>query len=125
MSELEQEVKAVEAKAEAVVSEVKAEVVKVDEEVKTEVIKVAEEVKAEVKRVAQKLTQELTAEEKLSIRDIEVPYLKAQMEINRLAQTTQKAQEDFTRLVKGLAQKYVLNEAEWLFDNVGMLFKKK
>jgi len=106
---------------ETVVKSVETEVVKVAEEVKAEVVKVAEEAKAEVK----KLTQELTAEEKLAIREIENAYLKAQMEINRLSTITQKAQKDFTAEVEALTKKYVINPAEWLFDNVALLFRKK
>ena len=98
-------------------TEVKAEVVKVAEEVKAEVVKVAEEVK--------KITQELSAEEKLAIREIENGYLKAQIEINRLTQITQKAQKDFESTVKALTTKYVIDPADWLFDNVALIFKRK
>src|SRR5271157_896634 len=89
--------------------------------IETEVVKVAEEVKAEVMKV----TQELSAEEKLAIREIENGYLKAQIEINRLSQITQKAQKDFENTVKSLTAKYVIDPAEWLFDNVELIFRKK
>ena len=103
------------------VKAVEAEVTKVAEEVKTEVVKVAEEAKAEVK----KLTQELTAEEKLAIREIEVAYLKAQGQIQSLAQITTKAQADFTKTVEDLTKKYALDPALYVFDNVKLLFVKK
>ena len=90
-------------------------------EVKQEAIKVVEEVKAEAK----KLTQELSAEEKLAIREIENSYLKAQIEINRLAQITKDAQQKFTSNVEALTKKYVLSPAEYVFDNVELLFRKK
>ena len=115
--ELENEIKAVEQKAEAVVAEVKTEVVKVAEEVKAEVVKVEGEVK--------KLTQELTADEKLVIREIENAYLKAQIEINRLSQITKEAQQKFTTTVEGLAKNYVLNPVEWAFDNIELIWKKR
>ena len=115
--ELENEIKAVEQKAEAVVAEVKTEVVKVAEEVKAEVVKVEGEVK--------KLTQELTADEKLAIREIENAYLKAQIEINRLSQITKEAQQKFTTTVEGIAKKYVLNPVEWAFDNIELIWKKR
>lgn len=111
MSEtLTEEVKAVEAKVEAVASEVK-----------TEAVKVVEQVKAE----ATKLSQEITAEEKLAIRDIENTYLKAQIEINRLSQITQNAQKNFTNTVEGLTKKYVVDPAVWVFDNAELIFRKK
>ena len=107
---IETEVKAVEA-------EVKAEVVKVEAEVKAEI--------AKVEKAVEKVLQELTAEEKLAIREIENAYLKAQMEIQRLSQITQKAQKDFTDTVEKLTKKYVVDSATWLFDNVELVFKKK
>jgi type IV secretory pathway VirB4 component len=91
------------------------------EEVKQEVVKVAEEVKAEVV----KAVQELSAEEKLGIREIENEYLKAQIEINRLSQITQKAQKSFTDTVESLTKKYAVDPANWLFDNVSLTFKRK
>ena len=118
---LETEVKAAETKVEAVASEVKTEVVKVAEEIKTEVVKLAGEAKAEAK----KLTQEITAEEKLAIRELENKYLKAQIEINRLSQITQNAQREFTTTVETMTRKYVVDPAEWLFDNAELIFKRK
>lgn len=119
--ELANEVKAVEAEAEKVVSEVKTEVVKVAEEVKTEAAKLVGDAKVEVK----KLTQEITAEEKLAIREIENKYLKAQIEISRLSQITQQAQREFTSSVENLTKKYVVDPLEWFFDNAELIFKKK
>jgi hypothetical protein len=91
------------------------------EAVKQEVVKVAEEVKAEVVKAA----QDINAEEKLVIREIENEYLKAQIEINRLSQITQNAQKNFTSTVEGLAKKYAMAPAEWVFDNVSLTFKRK
>lgn len=119
--ELANEVKAVEAEAEKVVSEVKTEVVKVVDEVKTEATKLVDDAKAEVK----KLTQDITAEEKLAIREIENKYLKAQIEITRLSQITTQAQRDFTSKVESLTKKYLISPTEWLFDNAELIFKKK
>jgi hypothetical protein len=118
---LENEVKEIEQKAEAVVAEVKTEAAKVEGEVVAEAKKIEGAVVAEVK----KLTQELSADEKLAIREIENQYLKAQIEINRLSQITKEAQQKFTTIVEGLAKKYVLNPAEWVFDNVELIWKKR
>jgi copper chaperone CopZ len=103
------------------VKAVEAEVTKVEGVVFAEAKKVVEEVKAEVK----KLTQALTAEEKLAIREIEVAYLKAQGQIQSLAQITTKAQADFTKTVEDLTKKYALDPALYVFDNVKLLFVKK
>ncbi len=89
--------------------------------VEAEVVKVAKEAVAEVK----KLTQEITAEEKLAIREIELEYLKAQMEIQRLSQTTQGAQKKFTDIVENLVKKYGVTPAEWVFDNLKLVFTRK
>ena len=110
------------------VKAVEAEVVKVEGEVKTEVVKVAEEVKAEVVKVegeVKKLTQELSADEKLAIREVENAYLKAQIEINRLSTITKEAQQKFTSIVEGLAKKYVLEPSVWAFDNIELIWKKR
>jgi len=100
-----------------VVNEVVAEVKKIEGEVVAEAVK--------VEKAVEKVLQELTAEEKLAIREIENSYLKASMEIQRLSQTTQKAQVDFTATVEHLTKKYLINPAEMLFDNVELVFKKK
>jgi len=102
---------------EKVVEEVKAEVVKVETEVKAEVV--------EVEKAVEKVIQELTADEKLAIREIENAYLKAQIEVNRLSTITQKAQKDFTETVEKLTKKYVVDPATWIFDNVELVFKKR
>lgn len=107
------EAKKIEAKVEAVAGEVKA-----------EVVKVAEEVKAAVIKVVDKVTQEISSEEKLAIRDVENEYLKAQLQIQTLSQTTQRAQAKFTSIVEGLTKKYVVDPASWVFDNVELKFKK-
>ena len=63
--------------------------------VEGEVVAEAKKVEAAVEKVVEKVTQELSAEEKLAIREIENSYLKAQIEINRLSGITQKAQSRF------------------------------
>jgi len=95
------------------------------EEVKQEVAKVVDEAKAEMVKVYEKVSQELSAEEKLGIREIENAYLKAQIEITRLTQITTKAQADFTKTVEDLTKKYVVDPASWIFDNVALQFRKK
>lgn len=98
------------------------------EAVATEVKAVEEKVEAVVEKVeavAEKVLQELSAEEKLAIREIEVNFLKAQAEIQRLTQITQKAQTDFTAIVETLTKKYAINPAAWVFDNVTLVFRKR
>ena len=106
---------------ENVVAAVEAEVKKVEGEVVAE----AKKVEAAVEKVVEKVTQELSAEEKLAIREIENSYLKAQIEINRLSGITQKAQKDFTDKVEVLTKKYVIDPALYIFDNVELVFRKK
>jgi hypothetical protein len=93
--------------------------------VEAEVVKVVEGVAAAVKPEVKKLVQELTAEEKLAIREIENEYLKAQMEIQRISQITQGAQKKFTDTVESLVKKYGVTPAEWVFDNVKLIFTRK
>ncbi len=109
-------------------SSVSNEVVAVEQAVVDEAKAVKQAVVEEVKKVevaVERTVQELQVEERLVIREIENEYLKAQMEINRLSQITQKCQKDFTAKVEELTKKYAVNPAEWLFDNVSLIFKKK
>ena len=105
--------------------EVAAEVEKVAVAAEKVVAPVAKAVKAEVAKAVEKTTQEISAEEKLAIRELENAYLKAQIEINRLSQITQKAQQDFTANVEALTKRYVVDPASWVFDNVSLIFRKK
>jgi|SRR5271154_2419614 len=114
----------VETEVKEVVAEVKAEAEKVATAVTAEVAKVEAEVKPAVKPAVEHLLQELTAEEKLAIREIENEYLKAQIEINRLSVITQNAQKNFSTVVETLKNKYVIDPAEWVFDNIALVFKK-
>jgi formiminotetrahydrofolate cyclodeaminase len=128
MTTLATEIQEIESKAEAVASEVKTEGVHVVEEVKAEAVKIAGDVKADfgaATKAIEATIQHISAEEKLAIREIENTYLKAQIEINRLSQITQKAQQDFTKTVEDLTKKYVISPAEFVFDNVELAFKRK
>jgi prophage antirepressor-like protein len=107
-------VKAVEEKVEAVV-----------EAVKEEAKSVAEAVKTEVAPEVQKTTQVISVDERLFIRELENSYLKAQMEISKLSQVTQGAQAKFTAKVEELTKKYAVDPAEWVFDNIELVFRKK
>jgi len=100
-----------------VVNEVVAEVKKIEGEVVAEAVK--------VEKAVEKVLQELSAEEKLAIREIENAYLKAQMETQRLSQITQKAQKDFTDTVEKLTKRYAIDPALYIFDNVELVFRRK
>ena len=105
--------------------EVEQEVKKAAVAVETAVAPVVKAVKAEVAKIVEKTTQEITDAEKLAIREIENTYLKSQIEINRLSQITQKAQQDFTANVEALTKKYVVPAETWVFNNVSLIFQKK
>jgi hypothetical protein len=114
---------------EAKAVEVKAEAVKQVEyeKTQTEVAKVAEEIKAEIVKFApapevKRTKQPLTAEEKLVLREIENEYLKAQIQITTLSNTTQNAQKKFTTTVEAFGKKYEIIPTEMQFDNVALEF---
>ncbi len=79
----------------------------------------------EVVKVAEKVIQTLTAEEQLAFRNIENEFLKAQAEINRLTQTTQAKQHEFSNYSTALLRKYLLEPTEWVFDTVALRFQRK
>ena len=75
--------------------------------------------------VESRVTQEITADEKLVLREAENAYLKAQMQITQLSQQTQAAQKTFTEQVEKLGKTYSINPAEMQFDNVALKFVRK
>jgi hypothetical protein len=108
-TEVVSEVKAVETKvetvADAVVADVKAEVVKVEDKVKAAVV-------------------EIKAEEKLFLREAELEFLKAQMEIQRLSKITEEKSKGYQLYVENLFKTYVLDKAEYVFDGAINAFRK-
>jgi hypothetical protein len=120
MSELEKveaaiegEVKSVETKvdtvAEAVVAEVKAEASKVEGEV------VAKEKAAII---------QLKSDEKLFLREAELEFLKAQMQIQNLTKITEAKTKEYQTYVENLFKTYVIDKSEYVFDATVNAFKK-
>lgn len=66
--------------------------------------------------------QEISADEKLVLREAENNYLKAQMQIQALTQQTTAAQKKFTETVEGLGKKYDIDPKVFQFDNVELKF---
>ena len=121
---VENEVKAVEAEA-------KSEVAKVEGEVKSEVAKVEGEVKAavetvgaEVKAVVTKAVVDITSEEKLFLREAELEYLKAQMEIQKFSKNAEAKSKQYVEYIEGLFKKYAITKVEYVFDGTINAFKK-
>ena len=114
---IETEVKAVEGKVEA-------EVVKAETEVKTVAEAVVSEAKAEVAKVEKAAVVNIKAEEQLVLRNAELEFLKAQMEIQRLSKITEAKSKEYTSYIEGLFKTYVLDKAEYVFDGAINAFKK-
>jgi hypothetical protein len=107
-------------------NEVKAEVAKVEGEVVAEVKTVAEAVVEEVKAVEAKAKAELvqlSADEKLFLREAELEYLKATMEIQRIQKITEAKTKQYQEFVENLFKKYVLDKSEYVFDGAVNVFK--
>jgi len=123
-AEVKSEVAAVEAKAEtvaeAIATDVKSEVVKVEGDVKAEVAKVEEKVKAAVK----KAVVEIKAEEQLVLRNAELEYLKATMQINNLQKIVESKSKEYTAYIESLLKTYGIDKVEYTFDAVTNTFKK-
>lgn len=101
-------------------TEVKSEVEAVVAKVET----VAEAVVAEVKADVKKATVEITTEEKLFLRETELEYLKAQMEMQRLTKITEGKSKDYQAYIESLLKKYVISKTEFMFDATINAFKK-
>lgn len=91
--------------------------------VKGEAKKVEEAVVAKVEEVKAAIVS-LTGDEKFLLRDIELEYLKAQMEIQRLSKITESKSKDYQTAVDGLLKKYLLDKAEYIFDGTKLAFNK-
>ena len=110
---IEGEVKAVEAKAETVAAAVVAGV-----EAKVEAV--VEKVEAVVKAAL----VNIVADEKLFLREAELEFLKAQMEIQRLSKLAEAKSKSYTDYIESLFVKYGLTKTEYVFDGAINAFKK-
>ena len=102
---LETEVKAVEGEAKAVVAEFEKVAEKVEEKTKAAVI-------------------EISTEEKLFLRETELEFLKAQMEIQRISKITEAKSKEYQTFIEGLYKKYLVEKSEYVFDAVSNSLKK-
>ena len=100
----------------------------IEETVVAEVEKVVEEVKSAVETKVEEVVKaakvDITAEEKLFLREAELEYLKAQMEIQRLSKLAEAKSKSYTDYIESLFVKYSLTKAEYVFDGAVNAFKK-
>ena len=110
-----------------VLEAIEGEVKTVAEAVSTEVAKVEEKAVAMVEKVEEKVkaaTVQILADEKLYLREAELEFLKAQMEIQRIQKIAEDKSKQYTTFVEQLFTKYGLTKAEYVFDGAVALFKK-
>lgn len=111
----------------------------VEQTVVAEVEKVAGEVKAAAEAVVEKAEAvveekavavekaakvDISTEEKLFLREAELEYLKATMDIQRLTKITEEKSKSYSAYIEGLLKKYALTKAEYAFDATVNAFKK-
>ena len=96
-----------------------------------EVKSVAEAVVAEVKKIEGEVVAkekatvvEIKAEEKLVLRELELEFLKSQMEIQRLSKLAEEKSKTYTAYIENLYKTYVITKAEYVFDGAVNSFKK-
>lgn len=106
----------IETVVEGAVAAVEGEAKSVAEAVVAEVAKVEEKVKAAVVQI--------TADEKLFLREVELEFLKAQMEIQRLTKLAEEKSKSYTANIEQLFVKYGITKAEYVFDGTVNVFKK-
>ena len=88
---------------------------------------VEQKVETVAKEVVEKVKEALVsinAEEKLVLREAELDYLKAQMEIQRLSKITEAKSKEYQTYIEGLFKKYALDKATYMFDAAVNQFKK-
>jgi hypothetical protein len=99
--------------------------------IETVVEKIEQSVVAEVKKiegetvaVAKAAVVQTTTEEKLFLREAELEFLKANMEIQRIQKIAEGKSKEYQTYVENLFKKYVLDKAEYVFDGSVNAFKK-
>ena len=92
--------------------------------VETKVETVAEAVVAKVEEKIKAALVNIVADEKLFLREAELEYLKAQMEIQRLSKLAEAKSKSYTDYIESLFVKYSLTKAEYVFDGAVNAFKK-
>lgn len=106
---IEGEVKAVETKAENVAEAVVAE---------------AKKIEGEVVAAIKAAVVQIKTEEKLFLREAELEFLKANMEIQRIQKIAEGKSKEYQTFVENLFKTYVLDKAEYVFDGSVNAFKK-
>ena len=106
---IEGEVKAVETKVETVAAAVVAD---------------AKAVEEKVVAVVKPALVNIVAEEKLFLREVELEFLKAQMEIQRITKLAEAKSKSYTDYIESLFVKYGVTKAEYVFDGTVNAFKK-
>lgn len=121
----------VETEVKAAVTAVEGEAKAVEGTVANKLAEVVKVVEGEAKAVANDTKQEVNAafvnistEEKLVLREAELEYVKAQMEIQRLTKITETKTKEYTTFIESLLKKYTLDKGKYVFDAVINAFKK-
>ncbi len=119
------------AEVEAVAKKVEEAVLGGAEEAKTEAVAVEQKAVAEVEGAKTEAVAEakkpfitLEGEEKFVARDLELEYLKATMEIQRLQKITEEKAKAFQAHVDALFIKYGVSKAEYVFDATKLVIMK-
>lgn len=124
---VETEVKEVVASVEAEVAKVEATAAAPAEEAKT----VAEKIEAAVEKTEAVAAEvkaavvQISTEEKLFLREAELEFLKATMDIQRLQTITATKTKEYQAFVDSMLKKYNLTKEEYVFDGTINIFKKK
>ena len=92
--------------------------------VETKVETVAEAVVAKVEEKIKAALVNIVADEKLFLREAELEFLKAQMEIQRLSKVAEAKSKSYTDYIESLFVKYGVTKAEYVFDGAVNAFKK-
>ena len=119
---IETEVKAVEQDVtkdvDAVATEIKADLDKVAPEVQAEIAKA----EAAVTKIEKAARIDVSVREKLAVREMELEYVKVQMDLKTLTDRALAIQQNFTQTIATLAKKYEA-EGSHVWNEVGGFFE--
>jgi hypothetical protein len=88
------------------------------------VVAEVKKIEGEVVAVAKATVVQIKSDEKLFLREAELDFLKANMEIQRIQKIAEAKSKEYQTYVENLFKTYVIEKSEYVFDAAINAFKK-
>jgi hypothetical protein len=120
----------VETEVKAVAEDVKADIEKVSAEVEADLDKVTPEAKAEVEKAEAAIAKvekaariDVTVAEKLTVRELELEFIKIQMDLRTLSEKALAVQKNFQQTIEVLKKRYAA-DGDYVWHELGAFFQR-